>query len=240
MRESRFENKVAVIFGGSSGIGRGVSHRLASLGATSIALSRREPQDKKESVWLKCDVNSEAEIKRAVGKIRDRFKRIDILVNAMGINFSRPIEEIGLLEWNTVLQTNLTGAFLTMREVVPMMKENRSGKIVNIASIAGRHRSIASGAHYVSSKAGLIGLTKQAAYELGKFNINVNAVCPSQTQTPMLDKTMTAEQKIRLTQNIPLQRLADISDQVEPVVFLCSSGSKYMTGAVIDVNGGLL
>ena len=109
-----------------------------------------------------------------------------------------------------------------------------------MSSIAGHHRSLVSGVHYVSTKAGLIGLTKQLAYELGPYNVNVNVVCPSQTMSDMLKESMSEKEQQSLANNIPLRRIANIEDQVGPILFLCSSLSSYITGAIIDVNGGQL
>ena len=113
-------------------------------------------------------------------------------------------------------------------------------RIVNVSSIAGRNKSVVSGVHYTSSKAGLIGLTRQLAHELGEKGININCVCPSQTITPMLRQSMNDEQINELTKSIPLGRLASVEDQVGPIIFLCSSLSNYLTGSIIDVNGGQL
>ena len=113
-------------------------------------------------------------------------------------------------------------------------------KIVNVSSIAGRNKSIVSGVHYTSSKAGIIGLTRQLAYELGPRGINVNCTCPSQTLTPMLKQSMNEQELNDLTTTIPLGRLATVSDQVGPIVFLCSELSNYMTGSILDINGGQL
>jgi len=114
------------------------------------------------------------------------------------------------------------------------------GKIVNVSSIAGRHRSLVSGIHYVSSKSGIIGLTRQIAFEVANRGINVNCVCPSQTLTDMLKESMTENELEKLTHSIPLKRLASIEDQVNPIMFLCSQESSYITGAILDVNGGQL
>ena len=113
-------------------------------------------------------------------------------------------------------------------------------RIVNVSSIAGRNKSIVSGVHYTSSKAGIIGLTRQLSFELGPRGINVNCTCPSQTLTPMLEQSMNNDQLNDLTNSIPLRRLASVSDQVGPILFLCSNMSKYMTGSILDVNGGQL
>ena len=114
----------------------------------------------------------------------------------------------------------------------------RGSKIVNVSSIAGRHRSLVSGVHYVSSKAGIIGLTRQLAYELGSRNININVVCPSQTMTDMLKKSMSEKELKNLSEKIPLKRIASVKEQVYPVMFLCSEETSYITGAVLDINGG--
>ena len=115
---------------------------------------------------------------------------------------------------------------------------NPGSRIVNVSSIAGRNRSLVSGVHYTSSKSGLIGFTRQLAFELGPQNINVNCVCPSQTITQMLEESMSKEEQNKLSNDIPLKRLATVDDQVGPIVFLCSELSNYLNGAVIDVNGG--
>ena len=115
---------------------------------------------------------------------------------------------------------------------------NDYGKIVNVSSIAGRHRSPVSGVHYVSSKAGIIGLTKQLAFEVARRNININCVCPSQTLTDMLKSSMDKKTLKEFAQTIPLNRLATVNEQVNPILFLCSKEASYITGAVIDINGG--
>ena len=117
---------------------------------------------------------------------------------------------------------------------------NSGSKIVNVSSIAGRNKSVVSGVHYTSSKAGIIGLTRQLAHELGPKGIHVNCTCPSQTLTPMLEASMTKKQQDKLCESIPLRRLSTIDDQVGPIVFLCSGLSSYLNGSVIDVNGGQL
>ena len=114
------------------------------------------------------------------------------------------------------------------------------GRIVNVSSIAGRHRSYVSGVHYTSSKAGIIGLTKQVAFEVAKRGITVNAVCPSQTKTDMLEQSMTKEEIRKLGETIPLNRVAEVSEVVEPILFLCSDGASYITGTTLDINGGQL
>jgi NAD(P)-dependent dehydrogenase (short-subunit alcohol dehydrogenase family) len=116
----------------------------------------------------------------------------------------------------------------------------RGGRIVNVSSIAGRHKSIVSGVHYTASKYGIIGLTKQLAHEVSQYNILVNCVCPSQTLTEMLSTSMTEEQKNDLRAKIPIRRIATPKEQAIPILFLCSGGASYITGTTLDVNGGQL
>jgi NAD(P)-dependent dehydrogenase (short-subunit alcohol dehydrogenase family) len=118
------------------------------------------------------------------------------------------------------------------------MKKKNFGRIVNISSIAGRHKSVVSGVHYTASKYGIIGLTKQLANETSKYNILVNCVCPSQTKTEMLEESMTLEEIKKLEKNIPIGRISSVREQAIPVLFLCSEGASYITGATIDINGG--
>ena len=117
---------------------------------------------------------------------------------------------------------------------------NKGSKIVNVSSIAGRNKSIVSGVHYTSSKAGIIGLTRQLAHELGPKGININCICPSQTETDMLIESMSKKERDNLAEKIPLRRLAKIKDIVNPILFLCSDESSYIHGSCIDVNGGQL
>ena len=159
-------------------------------------------------------------------------------INNAAINYCKPIEEISLNEWNGVIDTNLTSYFYIIKKCLPKM--DRGSKIVNVSSIAGRSKSLVSGVHYTSSKAGLIGLTRQLAQELGPKGININCVCPSQTLTPMLERSMTDLQLSALENTIPLRRVAQVSEIVKPILFLCSDDASYIHGACLDVNGGQL
>ena len=185
------------------------------------------------------DLNNEKEIIDLFDKLDD-IGGMDIVINAAAINFCNIFDEISIDEWDDVLRVNLRASFILCQQAGIRMKKKKYGKIVNISSIAGRHRSLVSGVHYVSSKAGVIGLSRQLAYELGPFNVNVNVVCPSQTLTDMLEESMTESELKALADAIPLKRIASVTDQVDPILFLCSESSSYITGAVIDINGGQL
>ena len=217
------KNKVVVIVGGSKGIGEGLYNAFIDRDCIVHSISRKN-----------CDITDPDQI----DSYFDRLGKVDILINNAAINYCKPIEEISLNEWNGVIDTNLTSYFYIIKKCLPKM--NRGSKIVNVSSIAGRSKSLVSGVHYTSSKAGLIGLTRQLAQELGPKGININCVCPSQTLTPMLKRSMTDEQLNNLESNIPLRRVAQVSEVVKPILFLCSDDASYIHGACLDVNGGQL
>lgn len=232
-----FDNKKVLVFGGSKGIGFGVVKAMAEMGAMVTYASRTEKFYKHANVnFIETDVRDHAQIHRVFEQVHD----IDVLVNATGINHAKRIEDISMDEWQDVINVNLNSYFLTCKLALEKMIPNRSGKIVNVSSIAGKHRSVISGCHYVASKAGIIGLTRQLAYETAPHNINVNAVCPSQTETDMLAKTMDAKQLDDLVKQIPMGRIATVDEQVGPILFLSSALSDYITGTCLDVNGGQL
>ena len=219
-----FSNKVAIVVGSSKGIGLGVADTFVELGATVIRVSRTEG----------VDISN----KESIDSFFESLTHIDFLINVAGINFCKKIEDIEIDELDSVIDTNLRSFYYIIKKSIPLMKSG--GRIVNVSSIAGRNKSIVSGVHYTSSKAGIIGLTRQLAHELGPRGIHVNCTCPSQTITPMLEQSMTKEQQDKLCENIPLRRLGTIKDQVGPIVFLCSELSSYLNGCIIDANGGQL
>ena len=219
-----FTDKIAVVVGSSKGIGLGVADKFEELGAKVIRVSRTEGVDISD--------------KNSIDSFFESITHIDFLINVAGINHCKKIEDIEMDEWDSVIDTNLRSFYYIIKKSIPLMKSG--GRIVNVSSIAGRNKSIVSGVHYTSSKAGIIGLTRQLAHELGPKGIHVNCTCPSQTLTPMLEQSMTKEQQDKLCENIPLRRLGTVNDQVGPIVFLCSELSSYLNGCIIDVNGGQL
>lgn len=219
-----FSDKVVVVVGSSKGIGKGVMEKFQELNAEVYGVSRTNGVDISD--------------KDSIDSFFESITSIDFLINVAGINFCKKIQEIEFDEWDSVLNTNLRSFYYLIKKSIPLMKAG--SRIVNVSSIAGRNKSIVSGVHYTSSKAGIIGLTRQLAFELGPVGINVNCTCPSQTLTPMLEQSMNEQQLNDLTKNIPVRRLATVADQVGPIIFLCSELSNYMTGAILDVNGGQL
>jgi len=233
-----FDGKVALIFGGSNGIGLEVARLIQARGAEVFVSSRTKGDTSDEETFLPCDVTKREEVDATISYIISKFGKIDILVNSMGVVGMEKIDNLDLEEWSRVIATNLTGVFLTCKAVLPSMKSHGYGKIVNIASIAGRYKSLTAGTHYVASKAGVIGFSRQLANEVIGCGINVNVVCPSQTLTPMLANNVSKEDIKRLEDTIPIKRLATPLEQAYPILFLCSDKSSYMSGAVLDVNGG--
>ncbi len=235
-----FSGLRALVVGGSRGIGRGVVQGLVAAGA-EVAYAARAPAEPPVdgAVHVRVELRDAASIAAAFEQVAPDG-RLDICVNAAAVNHAHGFEDITAEEWDEVLAIDLRAAFLVASEAGRRMKARGCGRIVNISSIAGRHRSPVSGVHYVSAKAGMIGLTRQMAFELAPFGVTVNAHCPSQTRTRMLESTMSEDQQADLVSAIPVGRLAEIIDQVGPVLFLCSDASRYMTGSVIDVNGGQL
>ena len=229
-----FCDKTVIVFGGSRGIGKEVCKQFKQSKANVYCASRTNPNID-DIQHLKCDITIEGDIKRVLNTV----KNADFVINVAGTNLCQPINKIYLLEWERLMSTNLRSFFIICKESVKIMRP-RGGRIVNVSSIAGRHKSIVSGVHYTASKYGIIGLTKQLAHEVSQYNILVNCVCPSQTLTEMLSESMTDEQQTTLAEKIPIRRIALPREQALPILFLCSDAASYITGAALDINGGQL
>jgi 3-oxoacyl-[acyl-carrier protein] reductase len=233
-----FSGKTALVVGGTSGIGFETARQLSVGGAKVFIASKNKPEDLSFAQFIHCDVRKENQVENMINEMVKQEGKIDILVNSMAVNQCKPIEEISLSDWQDVMAVNITGIFLVCKTVLPYMKKMNMGKIVNVSSIAGRHRSPVSGVHYVASKSAIIGFSKQLAYEAAPFGINVNVHCPSQTMTPLLKDSMSEQEIEHLKETIPFKRLASVEEQAASILFLCSEASSYMSGAILDVNGG--
>jgi len=247
----RFKDKVVIITGGASGIGAAAADCFAAEGADLVICSRsksaKETAEKLQERYAESKivpfVGDISEEERAAGLVKDavsEFGKIDVLVNSAGISEPGKVDDLTLERWNYILKNNLTNCFLCCKHVLPQMKKRKYGKIINISSIAGRFRSNFAGAHYTSAKAAVIAFTKQLALEAAPYNINVNVLCPSQTRTSMLEGFLTPETEKKLESSIPLGYIASPQQQAKVVLFLACDESDYMTGSVVDANGGQL
>ncbi len=247
----RFRDKVAIVTGAGRGMGRAVVLVLAREGASvvvndivadsAMAVAEEASRLGARAIGVAADVSNSEEVNGLVETTLREFGRIDILVNNAGIaRTTSPLETIGDEEWSRMLEVNLSGVFYCMRAVLPHMKKQRNGKIVNISSSAGRSVSTFAGAHYTASKAGVLGLTRHGAREAAAFNVNVNAVAPGIIETDMLYEHATRKRIAVEAKNIPLQRLGAAEDEARLVAFLASEEASFITGATIDINGGEL
>ena len=246
MRE--LEGRIAVVTGGARGIGKAICQTLAGEGArvavcdVDYEASRQTVEEMKDqglsAFAVKLDVSSGREVKKVFGKIIDDFGKVDILVNNAGICYYVPFEKITEEEWDRVLAVNLKGTFLCCQAVMHSMMAQRWGKIVNISSVAAKIGGILAGAHYSASKAGVICLTKSLALRLAPYGVNVNGICPGQIRTRMTD-IWSEEEKGIFRKQIPLGHFGEPRDIAETVLFLVSERAKFITGEIVDVNGGL-
>jgi 3-oxoacyl-[acyl-carrier protein] reductase len=240
--------RVALVTGASQGIGRTCGLRLAKEGATVVAAARnKEKLDELvneitlaggKAAAVALDVADEEQIKSAVKSAIAQFGKIDILVNNAGITRDQLVMRMKRADWDAVLQTNLTSAYLLIQQVVPSMLKQRWGRIISITSVFGQMGQ-AGQANYASSKAGLIGLTMAIAREVGSRNITCNAVAPGFIETAMT-AVLSEEFKQNAVKQIPLGRVGSPDDVASAVAFLASDEAAYITGHVLNVNGGML
>lgn len=243
------KDKVALVTGGSRGIGRAIALELGRRGA-HVAVNYAGNEKKAEEVVkelndigvqsfkIKANVSEEQEVKEMVKKVVKEFGKLDILVNNAGITKDNLLMRMKVEEFDDVINTNLKGAFLCTKAVTRQMMKQKSGRIINIASVVGVIGNPGQ-ANYVAAKAGVIGLTKTTAKELASRNILVNAIAPGFIQTDMTD-VLTEEQKGAILSNIPLEKLGKPEDVAKTVCFLASDDAKYITGQTIHVDGGLV
>ena len=241
------QNRTALVTGASRGIGKACAEALAAAGARVILAARQRGRleevaaglraQSREAFVVEVDLGSPESIRAAFSQAAKEFGRIDILVNNAAITRDGLAVRMKSDDWHAVLETNLSGAFLAIQQVLPGMMRERWGRIINISSVVGESGNPGQ-ANYVASKAGLIGLTKALAQEMAARNITVNAVAPGFVETDMT-AVLSAELKEKLLAAIPLKRMGQPEDVAAAVRFLASEEAAYITGHVLDVNGGL-
>lgn len=241
--------KTAIVTGGSRGIGREISIKLAELGANVVVNYTSSPQKAeevveviralgREAMAIKADVSNTDEVQAFIKEVEKKFDTIDILVNNAGITRDTLLMKMKEADWDQVMSINLKGTFNCTKAVTRKMMKQKYGKIINIASVVGVMGN-AGQANYAASKAGIIGFTKSVAKELASRGINVNAVAPGFIITDMTD-VLSEEIKEGLMGSIPLAQLGTPEDVANTVAFLSSDEAKYITGQVINVDGGLV
>jgi 3-oxoacyl-[acyl-carrier protein] reductase len=238
---------VAVITGAGQGIGREIAIAF-SMRDTQVVIADRHGENAlkvkdeiqnagKTASAIEVDVSSEQSVTLMIEQALKEFGTIDVLINNAGIYPSASVEELKDESWNLVIGTNLTGAFLCSRAVVPTMLEKKKGRVINLSSTTA-FRGARNGAHYAASKAGIIGFTKALALELAPTGITVNAICPGLTDTAQPRGHMTDKELYAKKDRVPLGRIAQPRDIVGPVLFLASDKAAHITGQTVLVNGG--
>ena len=240
--------RVALVTGASQGIGRTCALRLAQEGATVAAAARNQEKLSQlvgeissaggQAASFAVDVADEEQIKSVVKTALAQFGKIDVLVNNAGITRDQLVMRMKRSDWDVVVQTNLTSAYLCIQQVIPSMLKQRWGRIINVTSVFGQMGQ-AGQANYAASKAGLIGLTMAIAREVGSRNITCNAVAPGFIETAMT-AVLSEEFKQNAVKQIPLGRVGTPEDVASAVAFLASDQASYITGHVLSVNGGML
>jgi NAD(P)-dependent dehydrogenase (short-subunit alcohol dehydrogenase family) len=245
-----FAGKVALVTGGGNGIGAATCRAFAAEAARVVVVDRDTAAAQAVAAEIKghngtatahaVDVADRAAFTALAAGVARAEGGIDILVNGAGTTVRRMIPEMSAEDWDRVIAVNLTGAFNGIQAVLPHMRARGGGAIVNIASIAGQRISFGGTANYTASKAGLLGLTRHAAYELAPDGIRVNAVCPGPTATGFGGAIPSEEAKATRARKIPLGRMCEPEDIADPILFLASHAARMITGVALTVDGGVL
>jgi len=246
-KEISFKNKTVVITGGAGGIGLAVAKSFAALSARVYTLDIHEKliedveaELRQNITHISLDLRDPEAIASAFATINRGSGEIHVLVNNAGIGDVDLIETLSLEKWKSVIDVNLTAPFLCVQAALPMMRKAGAASVINVASIAGKRMSYNGGAAYTSSKSGVLGFTRHAAFELARDGIRVNAICPGPVLTPMIMNSTSSEERARGVENIPLAEWIQPRDIADAILFFASDASRMCTGTTLDVDGGFL
>lgn len=247
MKAELLKDKVAIITGATRGIGKAIAEEFARQGSllilngtNKVLLDKLKEEisfANKEHEIIIGDISIPQTSEKLIDKAISLYHRVDIIVNNAGIIVRQPTEKISLLDWQRVFDVNLNGTFYLCKKAIPIMKKQKSGKIINISSTAAKHPNLEYSPSYGASKAGIIYLTRHLALELGPFGINVNVVSPGPIETDM-SKQMPDTYNKKVIEGIPLKRFGKPEEVAQTVLFLASDLSNFITGETININGG--
>jgi len=233
--KAQLSGQVAVVTGGSGGIGTAVVQALHEAGAHAVSLDVSPPQSK-DTPWIKCDVRDDASVAASIAQVTKENQRIDLVIHGAGVSREGVVWKLAVEDWDFIQAVNLRGAFLLLRHTIPVMRRGSGGRIVLIGSINGSRGKFGTSA-YSASKAGLLGLAKSVARETGRLGILVNVVEPGWVRTP-LTEALPKEIRDAAVAESPLGKLLEPSDVAAAVLFLCGPGASHMTGQIMRVDGG--